>query len=132
MSECRHDRSTKAIDDPPFTILCATCGAKATSNKGPWTKEQELRDAQPGGSTPSQYALPKGAAELQDLIEFREMNFAMGNIFKACYRKKDAVDRLYDIRKIIWFAQREEQRLMKEESAYLLNTDLFDNSEPYS
>ena len=76
--------------------------------------EQELRDAQPGGSTPSQYALPKGAAELQDLIEFREMNFAMGNIFKACYREKDTIDRLYDIRKILWFAQREEQRLMKE------------------
>ena len=70
-------------------------------------------DDLPGGSTPSQYALPPGAQELQDLIEYREMNFAMGNIFKACYRKKDVGDPLYDIRKIIWFAKREESRLMK-------------------
>lgn len=66
----------------------------------------------PGGSTPSQYALPPGAEELQDLIEYREMNFAIGNIFKACYRKKDGVDPLYDIRKILWFAKREERRLL--------------------
>lgn len=67
----------------------------------------------PGGSTPSQYGLPEGAKELQDLIEHREMNFAMGNIFKACYRQKDVGDPLYDIRKIIWFAKREEARLMR-------------------
>ena len=74
----------------------------------------ENKDDLPGGSTPSQYALPPEAKELQDLIEYREMNFAMGNIFKACYRKKDVGDPLYDIRKIIWFAKREEARLMNE------------------
>lgn len=63
----------------------------------------------PGGSTPGQYELPKTAVELQDLIEYRDMNFAIGNIFKACYRmgEKSAVDKAYDLRKIIWFAKRE-------------------------
>jgi hypothetical protein len=63
----------------------------------------------PGGSTPGQYELPRTAVELQDLIEYRDMNFAIGNIFKACYRmgNKNAVDKAYDLRKIIWFAKRE-------------------------
>jgi hypothetical protein len=59
-----------------------------------------------GGSTPSQYGLPEGAIELQDLIEHREMNFALGNIFKACYRIGTKNDNLYEINKIIWFAER--------------------------
>jgi len=69
----------------------------------------------PGGSTPSQYALPPDAKELQDLIEYREMNFSVGNIFKACYRlgHKDGVSSTYDMRKIIYFAQRELKRLSK-------------------
>lgn len=70
---------------------------------------------QPGGSTPAQYGIPRGAKEIQDLIEFRDMNFAIGNIFKACYRMgyKDGVDQAYDLRKIIYFAQRELKRLEK-------------------
>lgn len=67
----------------------------------------------PGGLTPSQYAIPPKAEQLQDLIEYRNMNFAIGNIFKACYREKESVDKLYEIRKIIWFAKREERRLLK-------------------
>jgi len=74
-----------------------------------------------GGSTPEQYGIPEWAEELQDLIEFREMNFAVGNIFKACYRmgKKDGADPLYDINKILYFAQREKNRLMGNEWAQL-------------
>jgi len=66
----------------------------------------------PGGSTPHQYGLPEGATELQDLIEHRRMNFAMGNIFKACYRAGTCShsSRQRDLRKIIWFAQRELDR----------------------
>ena len=61
------------------------------------------------------YELPEDATELQDLIEYREMNFAMGNIFKACYRTghKDTASKLYDINKIIWFANREKAILEK-------------------
>jgi len=68
---------------------------------------------EPGGSTPDQYGLPEGASELQDLIEYREMNFALGNIFKACYRLGQCShsDARRDLNKIIWFAEREKQRL---------------------
>lgn len=60
-----------------------------------------------GGST-SYYELPVGATELNDLIEHKKMSFALGNIFKACYRygEKDAASRLYDLNKIIYFAER--------------------------
>jgi len=60
-----------------------------------------------GGST-SYYHLPEGASELNDLIEHKDMSFALGNIFKACYRfgEKDAASRLYDLNKIIFFAER--------------------------
>jgi len=69
----------------------------------------------PGGSTPSQYALPVEAKELQDLIEHREMNFAVGNIFKACYRlgRKEGITDEYDLRKILFFADRELKRVTK-------------------
>ncbi|NIH74389.1 hypothetical protein FHV99_001596 [Ochrobactrum sp. P20RRXII] len=60
-----------------------------------------------GGGT-SYYELPAGATELNDLIEHKGMSFALGNIFKACYRfgEKDAASRMYDLNKIIYFAER--------------------------
>lgn len=69
----------------------------------------------PGGPTPQQYGLPEDAKELQDLIEYRNMNFAIGNIFKACYRMgtKDTATSEYDLNKIIFFAQRELARIQK-------------------
>jgi hypothetical protein len=69
-----------------------------------------------GGSS-DYYKLPAGAIEIQDLLEHRDMNFAVGNIFKACYRmgKKAGNDELYEIRKIIWYANRELNRLTKQE-----------------
>ncbi|HUT62984.1 MAG TPA: hypothetical protein VMZ04_03405 [Anaerolineae bacterium] len=68
---------------------------------------------QPGGSTPSQYRLPEGATEFQDLVEYRNMNLAVGNIFKACYRLGhcEHSDPIRDMRKIIWYAERELKRL---------------------
>lgn len=74
-----------------------------------------ILEEEPGGSTPSQYGLPDGAKELQDLIEYRDMSFAIGNIFKSCYRfgKCNHSDKLRDINKIIWFAKREKRRLEK-------------------
>ena len=66
-----------------------------------------------GGSTPSQYGLPHGAIDLQDLIEHREMGFSLGNIFKACYRYGKKNDNLYELNKMKWFIDRliaEEER----------------------
>ena len=68
-----------------------------------------------GWSSPY-YVLPEGATELQDLIEHKRMNFAVGNIFKACYRlgEKHGTDATYDLEKIVWFAQRELERRKRE------------------
>lgn len=61
-----------------------------------------------GGST-DYYIIPEGTRDLDDLIANKGMSFRMGNIFKACYRlgQKEGTDREYDLRKIIFFAQRE-------------------------
>lgn len=58
-------------------------------------------------------ALPAGCSELQDVIEALDMNFALGNIFKACYRMGvcSHSDYARDMRKIQWFATREFNRL---------------------
>ncbi len=66
-----------------------------------------------GGST-EYYKIPSTAKDLQDLIEEKNMNFAIGNIFKACYRlgEKDGTSAAYDLRKIIFFAQRELDRIV--------------------
>ena len=78
----------------------------------------------PGWSTPSQYALPASAVELQDLIEYRDMNFAIGNIFKAAYRlgRCSHSDEARDLRKIIWFAQREIDRLEQSSASVGVNS----------
>jgi hypothetical protein len=54
------------------------------------------------------YDLPEGAETLNDLIEYREMSFGQGNIFKAAYRlgKKVGIDDIYDLNKIIYYANR--------------------------
>ena len=67
------------------------------------------------GSDADYYQLPDTAKEMQDLIEHRNMNFAMGNIFKACYRygEKNGTSMEYDLNKIIWYAQRELNRIAK-------------------
>ena len=60
-----------------------------------------------GGSS-CYYFIPKGAIELQDLIEHREMSFARGNLFKALYRlgEKEGVDIEYDLNKLQFFLDR--------------------------
>ncbi len=77
--------------------------------------ELEKHSKVKGGSTPEQYSFPAESKELQDLIEYRNMIFAVGNIFKACYRlgQKDGVSEEYDLNKIIFFAKRELERIKK-------------------
>lgn len=67
-----------------------------------------------GGAT-DYYNVPEGATTLNDLIEYKNMNFAIGNIFKACYRlgEKDSAKVEYDLNKIIYYAQRELERQRK-------------------
>lgn len=70
------------------------------------------------GWSTSYYELPEDARELQDLIEHKGMNFAVGNMFKACYRlgDKEGTDANYDLNKIIWFATREKERRRQQEA----------------
>ena len=78
------------------------------------------------GGSASYYELPPGARELQDLIEAKSMNFAVGNIFKAAYRLGDDrshSNRARDLRKILWFAQRELDRITPRSHANKPNPD---------
>jgi hypothetical protein len=67
------------------------------------------------GSTASYYELPEGATELQHLISHRNLNAQLGEIFRACYRyglvSHSPMKR--DIKKIIFYAQAELERLEK-------------------
>lgn len=65
------------------------------------------------GSTASYYELPKGASELQHLISDKDMNAQLGEIFRACYRYGQAShsDKRRDIKKILFYAQAELDRL---------------------
>lgn len=60
-----------------------------------------------GGAT-SYYDFPNDAKTLNDLIEFKKMSFARGNMFKAAYRlgEKEGSSIEYDLKKIIYFAER--------------------------
>lgn len=82
-----------------------------------WRFENALRVTQAAepetpaltGGSSDYYKFPAGATEIMDLIEHKQMSFALGNIFKACYRLGDkaGTTRKYDLEKIIFFAQRE-------------------------
>ena len=84
---------------------------RSFSEEGTSVTEQSERS---GGWSSPYYMLPEGARELGDLIEHKDMNFNVGNIFKAAYRlgDKKGTTRIYDLEKIIWFAERE---LIREE-----------------
>jgi hypothetical protein len=68
-----------------------------------------------GGRTRVQYDLPKNAEQLQDLIEYRCMNFAQGEMFKSLYRGDSCThsDAIREANKQLWFAQREVARLSR-------------------
>lgn len=71
--------------------------------------EDSTKGVKSDGWSTSYYELPEGAKELQDLIEHKNMNFAVANIFKAAYRlgDKEGTSPEYDLNKIIFFAERE-------------------------
>ena len=60
------------------------------------------------GKATEYYDFPVGASTLNDIIEFKDMSFARGNIFKAAYRlgEKEGIDDIYDLNKIIYYAKR--------------------------
>lgn len=70
-----------------------------------------------GGST-SYYKFEEDWKECQDIIEHRDMNFSQGNIFKSafCFNigRHNATDYTRELNKIIYFANRELERMEKE------------------
>lgn len=74
------------------------------------TEVSALRNdlGQSDGGPSGYYDFPPGCNTLNDLIEFRKMSFAEGNIFKAVFRlgQKNGVDAEYDLRKILYYATR--------------------------
>ncbi len=71
-----------------------------------------------GGAT-DYYDLPEGVKECQGIIEWRKMNFAQGNMFKStfCFNTDRHGGTSYkrELNKIIYFAQRELQRINRGE-----------------
>lgn len=69
-----------------------------------------------GGST-DYYKFKENWRECQDIIEDREMNFSQGNIFKSafCFNigRHSATDYTRELNKIIYFANRELERVKK-------------------
>jgi len=97
---------------------------KPQVDKTPLSEEKLGQKAQPApimqtlagrsdGSTASYYELPEGAAELQDLISYKNMNAQIGEIFRACYRMGEAShsDELRDAKKIKFYIDAEIKRL---------------------
>ena len=70
-------------------------------------------DSVSDGGSSAYYEMPENCQLLQDVISSREMSFSQGNIFKGCYRwgTKPGTPLEYDLRKIIWFAQYELNRI---------------------
>lgn len=99
--------------DVPSHLMRCTAECGCTFETGCVSKGKIVSD---GGSS-GYYELPPGAKEIQDLVEYRDMNFAVGNIFKAAYRlgRKAGNDLEYELRKIIWYAERELKRLEKQQ-----------------
>lgn len=64
------------------------------------------------GSNANYYEIPEGARSLGDIIDGFRLNFNQGNILKAIWRlgRKPGVSRSYDLKKIIYYAQRELNR----------------------
>ena len=64
------------------------------------------------GGASDWYALPKNANTLQDLIEHRNMNGSIKDIFKACYRLGIKMeDELRDLNKMAYYSLREIGRI---------------------
>ena len=78
----------------------------------------ECSQAHNNGGKTDYYDLPKDAKCCQDIIEWREMNFQQGNIFKVAFTfncgRHNGTDYRRDLNKIIYFAQRELERLTNE------------------
>lgn len=98
----------------PITIdvLCTKLRTYVNESVG---KSNRLGTSESDGSTANYYDLPAGAETLQDLLSYRNMNHAMGEIFCATYRygRASHSDQLRDAKKIKFYIEAEIKRLEK-------------------
>lgn len=84
-------------------------------NKHPQSKE--FAEAVNNGGSTDYYKFQPDWNECQDIIESRKMNFSQGNIFKSafCFNvgRHNATDYKRELNKIVYFAQRELERISK-------------------
>lgn len=74
-------------------------------------ESQSMKQNNNGGAS-DWYSLPKDANTLQDLIEHRNMNGSVKDIFKACYRLGiKTEDELRDLNKMAYYSLREIGRI---------------------
>jgi hypothetical protein len=82
-------------------------------NKGFSPKDDTINN---GGSTDYYKMNPKWK-DLQDLIEDRKMNYSQANILKVAFTfnvgRHEGTDELREINKVIYFAERRKQELLK-------------------
>ena len=90
-------------------------------------KDYGLEDdkQQNNGGASDWYSLPKDANTLQDLIEHRNMNGSVKDIFKACYRLGiKTEDELRDANKMAYYALREIGRVSGRKDYITIATEL--------
>lgn len=90
-------------EDREFEALGKKLGAETI------VVEADKKIKSDGGGGKNYYDLPDGATQLLDLIEDRNMNGNIKDIFKACYRlgKKDGISEEYDLKKMVLYSVRE-------------------------
>lgn len=93
-------------------------GPRRTSYSGPNQQQIAKTKIASTGEATDYYKLPPWATELRHLMQHKNMNFDVGNIFKASYRlgEKAGIDHEYDLMKIIFFAQSELERVRREKN----------------
>lgn len=104
------------VTDRMSGAFCDCCGAKSGWGHHAdciYSTNKQAAKVKSDGSSTDYYKIPDGATDLIDLIEHKNMGFSVGNIFKACYRlgEKHGTDALYDINKIIFFAERMKKQI---------------------
>lgn len=110
-SLCPHDRLTTAYCEDclleaeiyvPNKKIKVDNLSTAEEEEWEWIKANNCT-LEPDGGSSSYYDLPEGATRLQDLLV--GMSWNQGNIFKAAYRWDVKPNKLYNLKKILWFVQ---------------------------
>lgn len=98
-----------------FDWVLRKMAKELTTNEISWPDPPRgtLETLNNGGDT-DYYATPEGNVTLNDLIEYKQMPFWLGEIFKACYRygEKDVVSKLYEVNKMEYYAKRGKNQLL--------------------